>query len=150
MLLRRQVTERLAVSRSTVAADSVNATILGPGAFPGSVLLDLAMREVIKARSVKAGQFCKNIQRMFVTENIADAFTEALAGKAHKLRIGDPQDEKVRRIPCQQRAIRRSRRQYRIVRPATDLNAASYKYRASRNHRGLCAPHEFRHGLYQH
>ena len=32
---------------------------------------------------------------MFVAENIADAFTEAVADKAHRLRVGEPQDESV-------------------------------------------------------
>ena len=126
MTLRRQVAERAAAPRISVEADSVNATILGPDAAPGSVLFDLAVREVIKALSVKAGQLCTNIRRVFVAENSADAFAEAVADKVRKLRVGDPRDENVRVGPLVNSAQRaEAAANIEQLRTETDLVAAS-------------------------
>ena len=125
-LLRRQVAEKAAAPRISVEADSVNATILGPDAAPGSVLFDLAVREVIKALSVKAGQLCTNIRRVFVAENNANAFTEAVADKMRKLRVGDPQDESVRVGPLVNSAQRaEAAANIEQLRPETELVAIS-------------------------
>ncbi len=82
--------------RVTIEADSVNATILGEDAAPGTPVFDLAVREVVKALSVKAGQLCTNIRRIFVPAAHADAFGEAVASKLGTLVVGDPADEATR------------------------------------------------------
>ena len=83
-------------ARVSIEADSVNATIIGPDLQPGQALFDLAVAEVLKALSVKAGQLCTNIRRLFVPreqlENISEALMEGLA----KLTVGDPKDENTR------------------------------------------------------
>ena len=83
-------------ARVTIEADSVNATILGPDVAPGDALFDLAVREVGKALSVKAGQLCTNIRRILVPKNHLDAFTEAVVATVSRFRVGDPVDEAVR------------------------------------------------------
>lgn len=83
-------------ARVTIEADSINATILGPDAEPGGALFDLAVREVGKALSVKAGQLCTNIRRVLVPRPRLDAFVEAVAAAASRLAVGDPADEAVR------------------------------------------------------
>lgn len=91
-------------ARLTIEADSVNATILGPDAAPGTAMFDLALREAEKALSVKAGQLCTNIRRILVPEAIAPAFAEALAEKVRAFRVGDPADEATRVGPLVNRA----------------------------------------------
>ncbi len=93
-------------ARVTIEADSVNGTILGPDAAPGTPVFDLAVREVVKALSVKAGQLCTNIRRIFVSQEHADAFAEAVAAKIATLVVGDPADEATRVGPLINKAQR--------------------------------------------
>ncbi len=86
-------------ARLTIEADSVNATILGADAGPGTPVFDLAVREVVKALSVKAGQLCTNIRRVLVPSATRDAFTEAVVAGLGKITVGDPADEAVRMGP---------------------------------------------------
>ena len=86
----------LKAPRVTIEADSVNATIIGPDAAPGTVVHDLAVREIVKALSVKAGQLCTNIRRIFVPQSMAGALAEAIAEKLALLPVGDPADPSVR------------------------------------------------------
>jgi 3,4-dehydroadipyl-CoA semialdehyde dehydrogenase len=79
-----------AAPRLTVEADSINATVVGADAVAGSAIFDLAVREALKALSVKAGQLCTNIRRIIVPATLADDFTEALAAKVRNLAVGDP------------------------------------------------------------
>ena len=83
-------------ARVTIEADSVNATILGPDAGSGTPLFDLAVREAVKAVSVKAGQLCTNIRRVLVPRAHLAAFTDAVVSAARVLKVGDPSDEAVR------------------------------------------------------
>ena len=41
---------------------------------------------------VNAGQVCTSVERVYVYENVAERFTEALVEEAKKVRIGDPMD----------------------------------------------------------
>lgn len=82
--------------RVNVEADSINGMIVGPDVGPGSPLFDLAVRETVKALSVKAGQLCTNIRRIFVPRSISTQFCDAVAESAKKLSVGDPADEAIR------------------------------------------------------
>ncbi|HRE19563.1 MAG TPA: 3,4-dehydroadipyl-CoA semialdehyde dehydrogenase [Rhabdaerophilum sp.] len=82
--------------RLTIEADSVNATILGPDARPGTVVFDLAVREATKALSIKAGQLCTNIRRILVPRALSRDFAAALGAQVEGLTVGDPADEAVR------------------------------------------------------
>lgn len=82
--------------RVSIEADSINATIVGPDAAPGNVVFDLAVREIVNALSVKAGQLCTNIRRVFVARPHLAALQEAVMAKMAGLTVGDPLDERVR------------------------------------------------------
>jgi len=83
-------------ARITIEADSVNGTIIGADVAIGSTVFDLAVREVVKALSVKAGQLCTNIRRVFVPKSIAQEFADAVSAKLATLSVGDPADDSVR------------------------------------------------------
>ncbi|MCI4666196.1 MAG: 3,4-dehydroadipyl-CoA semialdehyde dehydrogenase [Neomegalonema sp.] len=94
--LRRQIATMDPPPRLTVEADSVNATIIGPDVRPDDAVFDLAVREIVKATSVKAGQLCTNIRRIFAPADLSGALIEAAAARISKLKVGDPQDDAVR------------------------------------------------------
>ena len=95
-LLRSEIAMRIAAPRLNIEADSINATILGADIAAGDSLFDLAVREAVKALSVKAGQLCTNIRRILVPAELSEAFCEALTAKTSKLVVGDPGDENTR------------------------------------------------------
>jgi len=82
--------------RLNIEADSINATVLGPDVVVGSPLFDLAVKEVTKAVSVKAGQLCTNIRRVLVPKNLIEEFSAAVADKVQNLKVGDPSSEETR------------------------------------------------------
>jgi len=86
-------------ARITIEADSINATVIGPDVAPGSAVFELARREIGKALTVKAGQLCTNIRRVFVPAEIIDALADAVVADAGNVVIGDPADERVRMGP---------------------------------------------------
>ncbi|MEC7693875.1 MAG: phenylacetic acid degradation bifunctional protein PaaZ, partial [Bacteroidota bacterium] len=77
-------------------ADSLNSAILGPDAVPGTPEFDLFVKEVRKEMTVKCGQKCTAVRRIFVPESVMDAVQEALVGQLAKTTIGDPQTDGVR------------------------------------------------------
>jgi 3,4-dehydroadipyl-CoA semialdehyde dehydrogenase len=83
-------------ARVTIEADSVNAMVVGPDVGPDSPLFDLAVRELSKAVSVKAGQLCTNIRRVFVPRENMAPFVEAVVSSVSRLKAGDPADETIR------------------------------------------------------
>lgn len=77
-------------------ADSLNAAILGPDAAPGTPEFDLFVKEVRKEMTVKCGQKCTAVRRIFVPREHLDAVQEALVRQLAKTTVGDPQQEGVR------------------------------------------------------
>jgi oxepin-CoA hydrolase/3-oxo-5,6-dehydrosuberyl-CoA semialdehyde dehydrogenase len=75
--------------------DSLNASILGPDAGPGTPEFDLFVKEVAREMTVKAGQKCTAIRRAFAPAEHIDAVEEALSARLAKVRIGDPREEGV-------------------------------------------------------
>ena len=73
--------------------DSLNASILGPDASPGTPEFDLFIKEVAREMTVKAGQKCTAIRRAMAPAQHLDAVEEALSARLAKVRIGDPRDE---------------------------------------------------------
>jgi 3,4-dehydroadipyl-CoA semialdehyde dehydrogenase len=81
------------------------------------------VREVIREMTVKAGQKCTAIRRIFVPAERADAVSDALSAKLATLVVGDPRREDVRMGPLVSRAqqaaafdgIRRLAREATIV-----------------------------------
>jgi oxepin-CoA hydrolase/3-oxo-5,6-dehydrosuberyl-CoA semialdehyde dehydrogenase len=75
--------------------DSLNASILGPDAAPGTPEFDLFVREIAREMTVKAGQKCTAIRRAIAPRRHIDAVQEALSARLSKAVIGDPRHEGV-------------------------------------------------------
>lgn len=82
--------------RFVAEQDSLNASILGPDAIPGTPEFDLFAKEVQREMTTKAGQKCTAIRRIMVPEDQVDAVIEAISARLAKTTIGDPRDSKVR------------------------------------------------------
>lgn len=77
-------------------ADSLNATILGEKAIPGTEEFNLFVKEAVKEITVKAGQKCTAVRRIIVPENLTDEVEKAIAARLASTVIGDPSVEGVR------------------------------------------------------
>jgi oxepin-CoA hydrolase/3-oxo-5,6-dehydrosuberyl-CoA semialdehyde dehydrogenase len=77
-------------------ADSLNASILGEDAVPGTEEFDLFIKEVQREMTVKAGQKCTAVRRIIVPEKLVEDVQIALGQRLAKTTIGDPAVEGVR------------------------------------------------------
>jgi oxepin-CoA hydrolase/3-oxo-5,6-dehydrosuberyl-CoA semialdehyde dehydrogenase len=77
-------------------ADSLNAIVLGNDVTPNTPEWDIFIKEVRKEITVKAGQKCTAIRRIFVPENILKEVSIALGKSLSQTTIGNPLNEKVR------------------------------------------------------
>ena len=77
-------------------ADSLNASILGLDAVPGTPEFDIFVKSVQSEMTVKAGQKCTAIRRIMVPENLMEDVQIALGQRLGKTTIGNPQEEGVR------------------------------------------------------
>ena len=77
-------------------ADSLNCIVLGTDVDPGQPEWDIFIKEVKKEMTVKAGQKCTAIRRIFIPENKIDDVSKILATELNKTVIGNPWNEKVR------------------------------------------------------
>jgi oxepin-CoA hydrolase/3-oxo-5,6-dehydrosuberyl-CoA semialdehyde dehydrogenase len=77
-------------------ADSLNAIVLGGDIDPGKLEWDIFIKEVRKEMTVKAGQKCTAIRRIFVPENKMEDVWKAIASSLKQTTIGNPLNEKVR------------------------------------------------------
>jgi oxepin-CoA hydrolase/3-oxo-5,6-dehydrosuberyl-CoA semialdehyde dehydrogenase len=82
--------------RFNAEADSLNCSILGPDATPGTPEFDLYVRQLVTEMTVKAGQKCTAIRRAFVPAPLLDAVIDAAAARLEKVVIGNPANESVR------------------------------------------------------
>ncbi|MGY0393179.1 phenylacetic acid degradation bifunctional protein PaaZ [Bizionia sp. KMM 8389] len=80
----------------TMEADSLNASVLGEDAVPGTPEFDLFIKEVRKEMTVKAGQKCTAIRRIIVPENLVEDVQIQLGKALDKVTIGDPRLKEVR------------------------------------------------------
>ncbi len=85
-------------------ADSLNYSMLGPDAAPGTTEFDLFIKEVVKEMTVKAGQKCTAIRRTLVPENMVGDVMTALKKRLDGVRLGDPAVDGVRMGPLAGRA----------------------------------------------
>ena len=83
----------------TAEQDSLNASILGPDAGPGTPEFDLFVKEVTREMSVKAGQKCTAIRRVLAPERLIEPLAEALGARLARLVVGDPRDPATRMGP---------------------------------------------------
>ena len=81
--------------RFTMEADSLNCSILGPDAVPGTPEFDLYVKEVVKEMTTKCGQKCTAIRRAFVPRAQVPAVLEALKARLAKVVVGNPATEGV-------------------------------------------------------
>jgi oxepin-CoA hydrolase/3-oxo-5,6-dehydrosuberyl-CoA semialdehyde dehydrogenase len=80
-------------------ADSLNFSMLGMDATPGTDEFDLFIKEVVREMTVKAGQKCTAIRRSIVPESMVDDVIKALTQRLTGVTIGDPSCEGVRMGP---------------------------------------------------
>ncbi|MEX0404874.1 phenylacetic acid degradation bifunctional protein PaaZ [Aquibium sp. LZ166] len=79
--------------RFVAEQDSLNATILGPDAAPGTPEFDTFVREVHREMTAKAGQKCTAIRRVLVPAEHQEAVIEAISERLAKTVVGDPRAE---------------------------------------------------------
>ncbi len=77
-------------------ADSLNCIVLGDDVDPSKPEWDIFIKEVRKEMTVKAGQKCTAIRRIFVPENKMEDVWKAIAASLSQTAIGNPLNEKVR------------------------------------------------------
>ncbi|AUQ55270.1 phenylacetic acid degradation bifunctional protein PaaZ [Phaeobacter inhibens] len=82
--------------RFVAEQDSLNASILGPDAVPGTPEFDLFVKEVSREMTTKAGQKCTAIRRIIAPDAQVEAVIEALSARLAKTQIGDPRLETTR------------------------------------------------------
>lgn len=85
--------------RFNMEADSLNFSMLGPDAKPGTEEFDLYIKEVVRETTVKAGQKCTAIRRAIVPDNMIDDVVKALSKRFGEVKLGDPAVEGVRMGP---------------------------------------------------
>jgi oxepin-CoA hydrolase/3-oxo-5,6-dehydrosuberyl-CoA semialdehyde dehydrogenase len=73
--------------------DSLNASILGPDAAPGTPEFDLFVKEVVTEMTVKAGQKCTAIRRAMASAEHLDAVEAAIRERLQATQVGDPRDK---------------------------------------------------------
>jgi len=83
----RVVSESVAFTAET---DSLNMSILGPDATPGTPEFDLYIQEVTREMTSKAGQKCTAIRRIIAPSEIAGEVVKALSTALGEVRIGNP------------------------------------------------------------
>ncbi len=82
--------------RFNAEADSLNMSVLGPDATPGTAAFDRYVKQLVTEMTVKAGQKCTAIRRAFVPAGQLDAVTEAVRERLARVKVGNPRDESVR------------------------------------------------------
>ena len=90
---------RAVVARSVrinIEADSLNSAVLLPGVAPGDESFDLFVKEVAREMTVKSGQKCTAIRRVFVPTELLGAASEAIAARLARVTVGNPRNETVR------------------------------------------------------
>ena len=77
-------------------ADSLNCLVLGEDVEPGMPEWDLFVKELRKEMTVKAGQKCTAVRRIFVPEEKMEAAWKAITKSLSQTTIGNPENDKVR------------------------------------------------------
>ncbi|HKK97805.1 MAG TPA: phenylacetic acid degradation bifunctional protein PaaZ, partial [Marivita sp.] len=82
--------------RFVAEQDSLNASILGPDAVPGTPEFDLFVKEVHREMTTKAGQKCTAIRRIIAPDAQVEAVIEAVSGRLANTTVGDPRNPDTR------------------------------------------------------
>jgi len=79
--------------RFNAEADSLNMSVLGPDAAPGSKAFDRYVKQLVTEMTVKAGQKCTAIRRAFVPADRITDVAAAVAAELAKVVVGNPADQ---------------------------------------------------------
>ncbi|MEE3237147.1 MAG: phenylacetic acid degradation bifunctional protein PaaZ [Pseudomonadota bacterium] len=79
--------------RFTAETDSLNASILGPDATPGTPEFELFVKEVVREMTSKAGQKCTAIRRIIAPARASADIVLALSTALAEIRVGHPGSE---------------------------------------------------------
>jgi oxepin-CoA hydrolase / 3-oxo-5,6-dehydrosuberyl-CoA semialdehyde dehydrogenase len=82
-------------ARFNAEADSLNCSVLGPDAGPGTPEFDLYVGQLVTEMTVKAGQKCTAIRRAFVPEPLLDEVAQSVHARLAGITVGDPADPAV-------------------------------------------------------
>ena len=82
--------------RFNMEADSLNCSILGLDAKPGTPEFDLFIKEVNREMTTKAGQKCTAIRRIIVPEHLLGDVQNALSKSLDRTKIGNPLNRETR------------------------------------------------------
>jgi oxepin-CoA hydrolase / 3-oxo-5,6-dehydrosuberyl-CoA semialdehyde dehydrogenase len=77
-------------------ADSLNCLVLGEDVEPGMPEWDIFVKELRREMTVKAGQKCTAVRRIFVPANRMEDAWKAIIKSLSQTTIGNPENEKVR------------------------------------------------------
>jgi oxepin-CoA hydrolase/3-oxo-5,6-dehydrosuberyl-CoA semialdehyde dehydrogenase len=95
----RQLRAHPAVVRHAVRfnaeADSLNCSILGPDAAPGTAEFDLYVKQLVTEMTVKAGQKCTAIRRALVPSPMVEVVVEAVTEALARVVVGSPAEPNV-------------------------------------------------------
>ena len=89
--------------RFNLEADSLNFSMLGPDAAPGTEEFELFVKEVVREMTAKAGQKCTAIRRTLVPAIMVEDVIRAIAKRLEGTTLGDPALEGVRWGPLASR-----------------------------------------------
>jgi oxepin-CoA hydrolase/3-oxo-5,6-dehydrosuberyl-CoA semialdehyde dehydrogenase len=81
--------------RFTAETDSLNCSILGPDAAPGTPEFDLFIAEIVREMTSKAGQKCTAIRRAIVPDSVAADVVTELRSALARVRTGNPASKDV-------------------------------------------------------
>jgi len=82
--------------RVNIEADSINSAVLLPQDGPDTGAFDLLAKEVVREMTVKSGQKCTAIRRVFVPEALYGLAAEAIGARLSKVTVGNPRNDTVR------------------------------------------------------
>jgi oxepin-CoA hydrolase/3-oxo-5,6-dehydrosuberyl-CoA semialdehyde dehydrogenase len=82
--------------RFNAEADSLNCSVLGPDAVPGTPEFDLYVKQLIAEMTAKAGQKCTAIRRALVPAAMAGEVTDAVRAALADVVVGNPAEQSVR------------------------------------------------------
>ena len=82
--------------RVNIEADSINSALMLESDAPGTEAFDLMVKEVAREMTIKSGQKCTAIRRVFVPQAHYDAAVQAISARLGKTTVGNPRNESVR------------------------------------------------------
>lgn len=92
--------------RFNMESDSLNCSVLGPDAAPGTEEFALYVRELVREMTVKAGQKCTVIRRAIVPKAWEEAVLTEVSKALATITVGDPSANGVQMGPLVNRAHR--------------------------------------------